>query len=60
MSCVTTYTPNELPHLKSLSDRVFTAIGGCGRAAKNSDELGRLGALILTGEALPDWAQDAA
>ncbi|WP_375175806.1 NAD(P)/FAD-dependent oxidoreductase [Pseudooceanicola sp.] len=59
VTCVTSYTPNQLPHLKALSDRVFTAIGGCGRAAKNSDELGRLGAVILTGGALPDWAAEA-
>lgn len=59
VTCVTSYTPNQLPHLKSLSDRVHTAVGGCGRAAKNSDELGRLGALILTGQALPDWAAEA-
>ena len=56
VSCVTSYTPDQLPHLKALSERVFTAIGGCGRAAKNSDELGRLGGLLVTGEALPDWA----
>jgi sarcosine oxidase len=59
VTCVTSYTPNQLPHLKALSDRVFTAIGGCGRAAKNSDELGRLGAMIVTGQALPDWAAEA-
>ncbi|EAQ03687.1 hypothetical protein OB2597_10606 [Pseudooceanicola batsensis HTCC2597] len=57
MSCVTTYTPDEHPHITALSDRVFTAIGGCGRAAKNSDELGRLGALRLTDQPLPDWAR---
>lgn len=59
ITCVTSYTPNQLPHLKSMSERVFTAIGGCGRAAKNSDELGRLGAMIVTGAALPDWASAA-
>lgn len=59
MSCATSYTPNELPHLKALTPRVFTAIGGCGRAAKNSDELGRLGAGLMTDQPLPDWAKDA-
>lgn len=59
LPCVTTYTPDQLPHLTSLSERVHTAIGGCGRAAKNSDELGRFGGLILTGAALPDWAAEA-
>lgn len=59
VTCVTSYTPNQHPHLKQISDRVYTAIGGCGRAAKNSDELGRLGAMILTGLPLPDWAAEA-
>lgn len=59
MTCVTSYTPSQLPHLRALTDRVYTAIGGCGRAAKNSDELGRLGAMIVTGQALPDWAAEA-
>lgn len=58
-ACVTSYSPNQLPHLKALSDRIVTAIGGCGRAAKNSDELGRLGAGLLMGQALPDWAAEA-
>ncbi len=56
LPCVTTYTPDERPALTTLSPRVFTAIGGCGRGAKNSDELGRLGALLATGARLPDWA----
>ena len=56
LPCVTTYTPDERPALTALSPRVFTAIGGCGRGAKNSDELGRLGARLATGAPLPDWA----
>lgn len=51
--CVTTYTPDNLPDIRALSERVAVAAGGCGRAAKNSDELGRLGAQLLV-ETLPD------
>jgi sarcosine oxidase len=60
MPCVTTFSPENIPHYKSLSGNVFTAIAGCGRGAKNSDELGRLGGLLATGEALPDWAYEPA
>tara|TARA_R110000868_G_scaffold410865_3_gene700588 strand:+ start:11118 stop:12239 length:1122 start_codon:yes stop_codon:yes gene_type:complete len=60
MPCVTTFTPDNIPHYKALSDNVFTAFAGCGRGAKNSDELGRLGALLATGRALPDWANTPA
>lgn len=47
--CVTTYTPDNHPDIRALSERVSVAAGGCGRAAKNSDELGRLGAETLVG-----------
>ena len=59
-ACVTTYAPKNIPHFEALSDRVFTAFGASGRGAKNSDELGRLGALLASGQALPDWASEAA
>ncbi|MBR9764499.1 MAG: FAD-dependent oxidoreductase [Rhodobacteraceae bacterium] len=59
-ACVTTYAPKKIPHFEALSDRVFTAFAGSGRAAKNSDELGRLGALLASGQALPNWATQAA
>jgi len=49
--CVTTYTPDNHPDIRALSGRVAVAAGGCGRAAKNSDELGRLGAEVLLGTA---------
>ena len=58
--CVTTFTPSDLPYLARLSPRLSAAVGGCGRAAKCSDELGRLGAAVARGEALPDWAAEAA
>lgn len=60
LACVTTYTPRNIPHFRALSDRVYTAFAAGGRGAKNSDELGRLGALLATGAALPDWASEPA
>lgn len=58
--CVTTFTPENIPALTQNSDRVFTAIGGCGRAAKSSDEIGRLAGELVLGNALPEWAYEAA
>lgn len=46
--CVTTSTPQESPHILRVSDRAAVAFGGCGAAAKSSDELGRLAAAIVT------------
>lgn len=59
-ACVTTYTPRNIPHFTALSDRVYTAFAAGGRGAKNSDELGRLGALLASGAPLPDWASEPA
>ncbi|MCA0920553.1 NAD(P)/FAD-dependent oxidoreductase [Pseudooceanicola nanhaiensis] len=58
--CVTTYTPDVRPVLRFVDDRIAVAAGGNGRGAKNSDELGRLGALVVRDEALPDWALEPA
>ncbi|MGR3588059.1 MAG: hypothetical protein ACU0BH_06145 [Paracoccaceae bacterium] len=58
--CVTTFTPQNIPALERLSPRLSVAVGGCGRAAKCSDELGRLGAELALGRTLPAWALDAA
>jgi sarcosine oxidase len=56
-ACVTTYTPADRPAIGRLTDRVAVAVAGCGRGAKCSDELGRLGGLAVLGEALPEWAE---
>jgi glycine/D-amino acid oxidase-like deaminating enzyme len=48
-ACVVSYSANKLPVLKQLSERVSVACGGCGKAAKNSDELGRIAGQILLG-----------
>jgi sarcosine oxidase len=58
-ACVTTFTPEDRARIAMLTERIGVASAGCGRGAKCSDELGRLGALVVTGEALPDWARAA-
>lgn len=55
-ACVVTYSADDRPVLRRLSDRLVVAAAGCGRAAKSSDELGRLGALLAGDADLPDWA----
>ena len=47
--CVYTGTPSGYPIIDWVDDRVAVAIGGNGSAAKSSDELGRLGASLVTG-----------
>ncbi len=43
-SCVTSFTPTGLPAIGfSASPRIALVTGGCGAAAKSSDEIGRLG-----------------
>lgn len=54
--CVTTYTPDNIPLLNAATSLIYTAVGGCGRAAKSSDEIGRLAVDLLLGKTLPDWA----
>ncbi|THV25833.1 FAD-dependent oxidoreductase [Peteryoungia ipomoeae] len=49
-ACVTSFTPGNYPAIGYASDRIAVLSGGCGAAAKSSDEIGRLGAeLILRG-----------
>jgi len=48
-ACVTTFTPRDRPLIARLTDRIAVATAGCGRGAKCSDELGRLGASALLG-----------
>ncbi|MHC0052370.1 FAD-dependent oxidoreductase [Actibacterium sp. D379-3] len=53
-ACVTTYTDRDVPLIDRLSDRVAVAVAGCGRGAKCSDELGRLGAEAVLGRCDPE------
>lgn len=55
-ACVTSFTPRDRPLIARLSDRIAVATAGCGRGAKCSDELGRLGAAALLGQAAPELA----
>lgn len=50
-TCVVTWTASGNPYLDEIvAGRLYVAVGGNGKAAKSSDEIGRLGAaLALTG-----------
>ncbi|GFQ72146.1 DAO domain-containing protein [Trichonephila clavata] len=51
MTCVTCYTPTDLPYIDRVSPTVTIAISGNGKGAKFSDEVGRIAAhLSLTGQ----------
>ena len=52
--CVVTYTPSGLPYIGWIDADIAVAIGGCGAAAKSSDELGRLAAALVNGEPWPN------
>jgi sarcosine oxidase len=46
--CVTTYTPHDHPFIDVIEDRhIFVAAGGCGSAAKSSNEIGRVAAMLV-------------
>jgi len=54
-ACVTSYTPSGYPAIGYCgSERIAVLTGGCGAAAKSSDEIGRLGAALLTQGHLKD------
>ncbi|MCE7988820.1 MAG: FAD-dependent oxidoreductase [Caldilinea sp. CFX5] len=53
--CVVTYTAHDRPYVDQIDDRVFIAAGGCGSAAKSSNEIGRMGALLVE---QGQWAYD--
>jgi sarcosine oxidase len=48
-ACVTSFTPNDLPFIGRIAPNLSVATAGCGRGAKCSDELGRLGAMVALG-----------
>ena len=41
-----TNTATDYPYIDQLDENLFVATGGCGAAAKSSNEIGRLGALL--------------
>lgn len=46
-ACVTSFTPENYPAIGFASDHIAVLSGGCGAAAKSSDEIGRLGAEFI-------------
>ena len=51
-TCAVTWTPSGLPIIDFVdTDRIAVAVGGNGKGAKSSDEIGRMAALMLTGAA---------
>ncbi|MBR0555076.1 FAD-dependent oxidoreductase [Ciceribacter sp. L1K23] len=55
-ACVTSFTPSGYPAVDFASERIGVLTGGCGAAAKSSDEIGRLGAgLLLEGRSGGDY-----
>lgn len=46
-ACVTSFTPENYPAIGFATERIAVLTGGCGAAAKSSDEIGRLGAELL-------------
>ncbi|WP_425404489.1 FAD-dependent oxidoreductase [Hwanghaeella sp.] len=53
-SCATSYTRIKQPAIAHQSDRIVALCGGNGSAAKSSDEIGRIGAALVSGD--PDYA----
>lgn len=59
-SCVTSYTPTGYPAIGWTSEPSISVMaGGCGAAAKSSDEIGRLGAELLLHGRIIDQAYRA-
>jgi sarcosine oxidase len=53
--CMNTYTAHGYPYVDQLDAGLFVCTGGCGSAAKSSDEIGRMGALLAQHGA---WSYD--
>ncbi|WP_176084157.1 FAD-dependent oxidoreductase [Martelella sp. HB161492] len=59
-SCATTFSPSGYPMIGfSPSHRIAVLTAGCGAAAKSSDEIGRLGAVLMVKGSLKDEGYDA-
>ena len=48
-TCAYTMTASGYPYIGMVNDRIGVVVGGNGRGAKSSDEIGRLGAVALLG-----------
>ena len=49
------YTVHGYPYVDQLDEGLFVCAGGCGSAAKSSDEIGHMGALLAQHGA---WSYD--
>ncbi|HRW08900.1 MAG TPA: FAD-dependent oxidoreductase [Caldilineaceae bacterium] len=45
--CVVTYTSHGYPYIGQVADHLYVATGGCGAAAKSSNEIGKIGAQLV-------------
>jgi len=45
--CVVTHTEHGYPYIGQVTDHIYLVTGGCGAAAKSSNEIGRIGALLV-------------
>lgn len=54
--CVVTYTEHGYPYIGQVADRLYIVTGGCGAAAKSSNEIGRIGALLVENDG--EWYYD--
>lgn len=52
--CVITDTVTERPYIGKVAEHVYVATGGCGAAAKSSDEIGRVGAEFMLNERIDE------
>ena len=52
-SCATSFSPHGNPFAYHQSDAIMALTAGNGAAAKCADEIGRIGALVAMGEAIP-------
>lgn len=59
-ACVTSFTPTDYPAIAMTGALTGVLTGGCGAAAKSSDEIGRLGAELLLRGRIEDEAYAAA
>jgi len=55
-ACATCKTSSGRPYIGQLCDGLFVAVGGCGLAAKSSDEIGRLAAFAALSDT--GWGLD--
>ena len=53
-TCAYTITASGYPYIGMVNDRIGVVVGGNGRGAKSSDEIGRLGAAALLGESIDE------